>query len=136
MSLPNIIILLVNMLQILMKRRLPQKPWKLVNGNNLAAVAPIFRAVPHIPLRIELQRVKDRWSKHHQAKGERIYCISILPLSLHAWNLWLIQLLCAWASSMQSDHLETMGYWLCALKETSILRQDQWFVSNGFSCTV
>lgn len=40
MSLPNIIILLVNMLQILMKRRLPQKPRELGNGNRRAAVAP------------------------------------------------------------------------------------------------
>lgn len=39
-SLPNIIILLVNMLQILMKRRLHEKPRKRGNGNNLPAVAP------------------------------------------------------------------------------------------------
>lgn len=40
MSLPNIIILLVNMLQILMKRRLPRKPRELDNGNRREAAAP------------------------------------------------------------------------------------------------
>lgn len=39
MSLPNIIISLVNMLQILMKRRRPPNPRGPVNGENLAAEA-------------------------------------------------------------------------------------------------